>query len=93
MEGRNAARLFPSRSSPSAAGVARSGSRLFSSFSPRKLYDESTVGRSVARMMKKNENAFRRTAISEAGISPFFSQSQTTRGRPTESTNGSPISE
>ncbi len=44
-------------------------------------------------MMKKNEKASSRTVISEAGISPFFSQSQTTRGSPIESTNGSPISE
>jgi hypothetical protein len=34
MDGRNAARLFPSKISPSVAGVAKSGSRLFSTFSP-----------------------------------------------------------
>jgi len=44
-------------------------------------------------MMKENEKAFSRTEISEVGISPFFSQSQTTIGRPMERTNGSPIRE
>ena len=35
--GRNAAIPFPSRISPSVVGVARSGSRLFSTFSPTML--------------------------------------------------------
>jgi hypothetical protein len=37
MVGMNAARLFPSRISPSVTGVARRGSRLFSIFSPTML--------------------------------------------------------
>lgn len=39
MHGIKAAKLLPSNNSPSVVGVASSGSRLFSIFSPTKLYD------------------------------------------------------
>ena len=40
-----AAKLLPSNNSPSVVGVAKNGSRLFSIFSPTKLYEAIIEGR------------------------------------------------
>ena len=58
MGGKNAAMLFPSNISPSVVGVAKSGSRLFSTFSPTMLYEAIAVGRTAEEITKKKENAF-----------------------------------
>jgi len=50
MGGRNAEIPFPSKISLSVVGVARSGSRLFSTFSPTMLYEARVVGMTPARM-------------------------------------------
>jgi hypothetical protein len=42
--GMNAAMLFPRRIFPSVVGVARSGSRLFSTFSPTMAYEAIALG-------------------------------------------------
>ena len=68
MDGRNAAIPFPSKISLSVVGVARSGSRLFSTFSPIRLYDAIVVEYRPARMRKKKVNAGRRYVSSDAAI-------------------------
>ena len=45
MQGMKAAKLLPSSNSPSVVGVANRGSRLFSIFSPTKLYEAIIEGR------------------------------------------------
>ena len=48
MQGTKAAKLLPSNNSPSVVGVANRGSRLFSTFSPTKLYEAMIEGRIAA---------------------------------------------
>jgi hypothetical protein len=47
---------LPNSISPSVAGVASSGSRLLSTFSPTMLYEDMPVEMTEARMMKKKED-------------------------------------
>ena len=47
MQGTKAAKLLPSNNSPSVVGVANKGSRLFSIFSPTKLYEAIIDGRNT----------------------------------------------
>src|SRR5712692_5269841 len=66
--GRKAAMLFPRRISPSVVGVARRGSRLFSTLSPTRLYEAIAVMRGAEMMMKKKVNAGRSIGSSDAGM-------------------------
>jgi len=48
IHGMKAAKLLPSNNSPSVVGVANRGSRLFSTFSPTKLYEAMIEGKIAA---------------------------------------------
>jgi hypothetical protein len=93
MEGRNAARLFPKSSSLSVVGVARSGSRLFSTFSPMKLYAPMTEGRRPASMMKMVNSPPRMLLSVAAGISPGDVEKSMLAGSSTERARGPAIRE
>src|SRR6267143_6068849 len=89
--GKNAAMLFPRRISPSVVGVAKRGSRLFSTFSPTRLYEAIAAMRGAEMMMKKKVNAGRSIGSSAAGMPPpplRFPANSTTEGRRIEMRRG-----